>query len=562
MGISLRPRHLARYRDLARLLFKYGRSDLVKRTGLEGALLEEDRLEEGEGSAEAQELAADLERLGPTYIKLGQLLSTRSDLLPAAYMEALSRLQDKVDPFPGAEAERIVESALGVRVSKVFVEFGAEPIAAASLGQVHRAVLRDGRVVAVKVQRPEIRERIDEDLEVLEDIAEFLDEHTDAGRRFGFGDMLDEFRRSLIRELDYLQEAHHLEALSRHMAEFPRIVVPRPLMDLTTTRVLTMEFVRGRKITSLSPLRLMELDGEVLGEQLFQAYLKQILVDGLFHADPHPGNVFLTDTDCIALLDLGMIGRVTPAMQDRLLRLLLAISGGQGEKAAELAVEMGQTLDDYDADRYQREVSQLVAAHRDATLDRIDVGRVVMEITRAAGENGVRLPAELTLLGKTLLNLDQVARTLSPDFNPHDAIQRHSTDILRRRMLRAVEPASLFTNVLELSELLQRLPSRINTVLDRVANNEFEIRVRTIDEAALIDGMQKVANRITMGLILAAMIVGAAMLMRVETGVTLLGYPALAILLFLGAATGGLFLVIDIWLHDRRVRRRFRERSE
>jgi ubiquinone biosynthesis protein len=562
MGISLRASHLGRYRDLARLLLKYGRSDMVKHAGLEEALLVEDRAEHPSQAAEAEELAADLERLGPTYIKLGQLLSTRSDILPAAHLAALARLQDKVDPFPVAQAEQIIEEQLGVRMSKAFVEFDARPIAAASLGQVHRAVLRDGKVVAVKVQRPDIRTQIDADLEVLAEIAAFLDERTDAGRRLGFSDMVDEFRRSLIRELDYIQEANHLEALARNMSEFPRIVVPRPFMDLTTTRVLTMEFVHGRKITALSPLRLLELDGAALGEELFQAYLKQILVDGLFHADPHPGNVFLTDDDSIALIDLGMIGRVTPQMQDKLLRLLLAISNGNGEKAADFAVEMGQTLPDFDAVSYTRGVSQLVAEHRDSTINQIEVGRVVMEITRTAATNGVRLPAELTLLGKTLLNLDQVARTLAPDFNPQDAIQRHATEILRRRVLKAVEPANLFTNVLELTEFIQELPARMNTVLDRIASNEIEVRVHAIDEEALVDGIQKVANRITMGLVLAAMIVGAAMLMNVETEFTILGYPALAILLFLGAAAGGVLLVIDIWLHDRSVRRRVRDRRD
>jgi ubiquinone biosynthesis protein len=560
MSISLRPSNISRYRDLARLFFKYGRSDLVKQAGLEEALLKDDLAEEGKPVPEADELADDLERLGPTYIKLGQLLSTRSDILPPAYMEALTRLQDKVDPVPLAVIERTIHEELGVRLSKAFELFEEEPLAAASLGQVHRAVLRSGIVAAVKVQRPDIRERIRDDLEALAELATFADEHTEAGRRFGFGDMLDEFRRSLFRELDYVQEANNLRTFAANLREFDRIVVPAPIMDYTTTRLLTMEFVSGTKVTSLSPLRLMELDGAALGETLFEAYLKMILVDGIFHADPHPGNVFLTDDGRIALIDLGMIGRVAPEMQEKLLRLLLAIAEGQGEKTAQLTIEIGTVLDDFDKHAFEREISLLVAEHRNATLAQIDVGRVVMEITRVAGENGVRQPPELTLLGKTLLNLDLVARTLAPDFNPNEAIRRHATDIMRRRMLHSMSPANVLSAMLEIGEFMQHLPGRLNSVFDRVAGGRLEFRVHAIDEEVVVDGIQKIANRITMGLIIAAMIVGAALIMRVDSEYTILGYPALAIILFLTAALGGAFLVIEIWLHDRRVRRRVKER--
>lgn len=561
MGISLRPGNLARYRDLALLLYRYGRSDLVRHAGLEDALLAEDLEGEAESTAQAENLAADLERLGPTYIKLGQLLSTRADILPPAYMEALTRLQDDVEPVPIGEIEKVLHDELGVRMSKAFVAFDEQPLAAASLGQVHRAVLRSGIVAAVKVQRPGIRERIVEDLDALAELAEFADGHTEIGRRFGLAAMLDEFRRSLFRELDYLQEATHLQTFAANLREFDRIVVPEPVMDYTTSRVLTMELVTGRKVTSLSPLRLMELDGEALGETLFEAYLKMILVDGIFHADPHPGNVFLTDDERLALIDLGMVGRVAPEMQEKLLRLLLAIADGQGGKTARITVDIGVVLDGFDKESFERQISRLVAEHRNATLEQIDVGRVVLEITRVAGENGVRQPPELTLLGKTLLNLDLVARTLAPRFNPSDAIRRHATDIMRRRMLQAISPGNVFGGMLDVMEFMQELPARLNAVFDRFAAGKLEFTVHAIDEAALVDGIQKIANRITMGLVLAALIVGAALIMRVESTYTILGYPALAVVLFLLAAAGGAFLVIEIWLHDRNVRRRVKDRQ-
>ncbi|HZE12517.1 MAG TPA: AarF/UbiB family protein, partial [Chthoniobacterales bacterium] len=286
MAISLKPQHLNRYRQIAWLFIKYGRSDLVKESGLEGTLAAEQRVTPKE-AAKADELADDLEKLGPTFVKLGQLLSTRVELLPQAYLDALTRLQDKVEAFPFDEVEKIVCSELGVRMSKAFSDFDVTPMAAASLGQVHKARLRDGRQVAVKVQRPGIREAMFEDLDALDEIAEFLDHHTAAGKRYGFCQMLDEFRKSLVRELDYRQEASNLTAIGENLRSFPHLIVPEPIADYSSSRVLTMQYVHGKKITDLSPLVRMEFDGGALAEELFRAYLQQILVDGFFHADPH-----------------------------------------------------------------------------------------------------------------------------------------------------------------------------------------------------------------------------------------------------------------------------------
>ena len=289
--VSLKPERLKRYKDVAMLLVKYGRSDLVKQAGLEESL-ELDEIALQETAPEAEELAHDLEKLGPTFIKLGQLLSTRADLLPAPYLEALSRLQDQIEPFPYEEVDRIVSTELGVRLSKAFAEFEREPLAAASLAQVHRAWMRDGRAVVVKVQRPEIREQIVHDLESLEEMAKFLDAHTEVGKRYEFENMLVGLRRSLLRELDFKLEANNLLALAENMREFERLILPEPIEDFTTSRILTMDYIPGKKITELTPLRLMEIDGPGLARELFRAYLKQILLDGLVHADPHPGNVF------------------------------------------------------------------------------------------------------------------------------------------------------------------------------------------------------------------------------------------------------------------------------
>ncbi|HEY2713955.1 MAG TPA: AarF/ABC1/UbiB kinase family protein [Chthoniobacterales bacterium] len=550
MGISLNPQHLKRYQQIAWIFMKYGRSDLVKTTGLSEALQAEQRVAPEE-IAKANELAGDLEKLGPTFVKLGQLLSTRVELLPQAYLEALARLQDKVEPFSFAEVERIVANQLGVRISKAFATFEDQPMAAASLGQVHRATLRDGRPVAVKVQRPGIREEMVQDLDALEDIADFLDQHTELGRRYEFCHMLEQFRKSLLQELDYRQEAGNLTTLSRDLRKFEHIIIPAPIDQYCTSRVLTMEFVPGKKITDLSPLARMEFDGAALAEELFRAYLEQILVNGFFHADPHPGNVFITADHRIALLDLGMVGRIMPRLQEDLLQLLMAISEGRGDEAANIAIKIGEKKDDFDSKEFTRRISGIVAQQKAATVEQMQVGRLVLAVTQTSAENSIRVPPELTMLGKTLLNLDQVGRALEPEFNPNASIRRNAAEILQQRLVRSLSPGNLFSGVLELKDLLQRLPSRLNKIIDAISNNELKVSVDAIDERTLIVGFQKVANRITVGLILASLIVGAAMLMRVETSFRIWGYPGLAIIFFLVAAGGGIALLINILFYDK-----------
>jgi predicted unusual protein kinase regulating ubiquinone biosynthesis (AarF/ABC1/UbiB family) len=554
MAVSLKPTHLKRYKDIAVLLAKYGRADLAKGIGVEEEI---GRPAAAEGvPPKAEELARDLEKLGPTFIKLGQLLSTRADVLPVAYVEALARLQDDVEPFSFAEVERIVSEELQTRISKAFTEFDPVPIAAASLGQVHRAVLRDGRVVAVKVQRPGIREQIVDDLDAFTEIAQLLDKHLQAGRLYQFEKMVDEFRKSILRELDYEREAQNLVTLSENLAEFDRIVVPSPILDFTTGRVLTMEFVFGQKITSLSPLEKIDIDGARLADELHRAYLKQILIDGFFHADPHPGNVFLTDDHRVALIDLGMVGWISSAMQENLLKMLLAISEGKGEEAAERAAEIGEKLPTFDEPEFRRRVVELVGEYQNARLEQIQVGKVVMEVSRVSADAGMRLPAELTMLGKTLLHLDEIGRTLDPSFDPNASVRKNAAELLQKRMRKSASPANLYASLLEAKDFAQKLPGRVNKVLDILANNQLRLDVDAVDERLLIDGLHKIANRISLGLVLAALIVGAALLMQVPTQFRILGYPGLAILLFLAAAFGGLWLVVSILVRDREPPRR------
>ena len=550
MAISLRPEHLRRYKDMALMLMRYGRADLVRSAGLEEAI--EGTQEVQVSPAKMEELAADVEKMGPTFIKLAQLLSTRADLLPQPYIDALTRLQDKVEPFAFTEVEQIVAAELGVRISKAFSYFESNPIAAASLGQVHRAALRDGREVVVKVQRPGIREEMSKDMDVLGDMAAFLDSHTEAGRKYEFAPLLDEFRKNLLRELDYRLEARNLVIFANNLREFDRIVVPQPIEDFTTSRVLTMDFIRGRKITSLSPLAKIELDGFQLAEHLFQAYLHQILIDGFFHADPHPGNVFLTDDDRIALIDLGMVARVAPRAQENLIQLLLAISEGKGDDTADITIKMGEGKAGFDEKTFRRLVADLVLENQNTQLENLDSGRVVLHIQQIAGECNFRLPPEFTMIAKTLLNLDQVVHTLDPKFDPNFAIRNYADVILQRRLQKSLSAGNLYGTVLELKGFVDKLPGRVNHLVDTLTTNGIRIDADVIDEHSLLASLHKIANRITVGLLLAALIVGAALMMRVETDWRILGYPGIAIIFFLLAAVGALVLVFNILFYDEK----------
>jgi ubiquinone biosynthesis protein len=555
MGLSLKREHLRHYKDLALLLFKYGRRDLVARAGLM-ELLPQEPERDAQAEAAADSLAADVERLGPTFIKLGQLLSTRPDIVPPAYAEALARLQDRCEPLPFGEIETVLAEELGLVASRA-LRVDREPLATASMSQVHRASLEDGREIVLKVQRPGLRERVLSDLEALDDVAAFLRDRTDFGTRYGIDLMFDEFRKSLVRELDFRQEAMHLLTISANLREVPEIILPQPIIGYTTARVLAMEFIPGTKVTELTRLERREIGGEQLVDALFRAYLKQILRDGLFHADPHPGNVFLVG-ERMALIDLGMVARLAPGVRERLLQMLLAVSDNQPDDASKALLAMGECREDADTAGFHRAVADLLGQHHEMSFQPPQAGRAVLMLLKAAGDHRIRLPAELAMIGKTLLNLDQIAHVLAPHFDPSAAIRRHAADITRSQISRELSLSSLFSTAVELKNFVQYLPGRVNRILDRLADNELEVRVDAIDETRLMEGMQKVANRITLGLVLAALIVGAALLMDVPTSFQLFGYPGLAIMLFLAAVAGGAALAVTILANDIRAKRKAR----
>lgn len=550
---------LRSYRDVLRLLAAHAGPDLARRVGLE-------RLVGGARDAQAVEqdaaaLAADLERLGPTYIKLGQLLSTRTDLLPLPYTQALARLQDQVAPFAFAQVAEIIIEELGAPIEELYGSFDVEPLAAASLGQVHRAVLHDGRVVAVKVQRPGVQERIWSELDALTELAQVFERYTEVGRRFLVSEVATTFRRVLLDELDYEREAANLTTIGARLGEFPLLTIPAPIVELTTHRVLTMDFMEGRKITDAVRDGEVPLDGAAVADQLFGAYLDQVVSGGLFHADPHPGNMVATPDGRLALLDLGMVARLSSRLRDLLVRLLLALGDGDGERVATVTIAIGHRLENFEEGKFTRAVADVVARTAATGVGKLDTGAVMMELSKVAAKSALQMPPELALLGKVLLNLDQVVRILDPTFEPAAAVRLHVGELLRARL--RPQPGRLLDAALAARELAEGFPREAHAVFGAMARGEFELKVHAIDEAKLLHGFQKVANRVTMGLVISALLIGAALLARVPTTLQLFGYPALAIVCFLLGALGGVILLISIMVTDRHVnkavrRRRFR----
>ena len=539
-----------RYVALARLVRRHGRSDL-----LAGANLDEFDIDDEAplGDAErAEAFADDLERMGPTFIKLGQLLSTRFDLLPASYTTALERLQDEVDPISFETVREVVEGELGATLKERFRDFDEEPLAAASLGQVHRAVLRNGREVVVKVQRPHVRETVREDMKVLGRLARLADKRTEVGRSFGFGRLLDQFRRSLAGELDYRREARNLVTFGELTAAYDLLLVPQPVEAYTTSKVLTMDYVEGRKVTDIGQLGLIDIDARPIVEQLFSAYLHMILDAGVLHADPHPGNLLLTPDGRLALLDLGMTASVPPRVQHDIIKLLMAISDGDGEETASILASMGHPTDAFNPGAFRDDVAHLVSEAIASGAD-VAVGAVVVDLSRLSGAHGLRPPAEMSMVGKALLNLDRTTSHLDPGFSPTEAIRENASDIFSAGL--TMSPGGIVAAAIESKTFLTQLPQRANRIMDSLADGEFRVKVDAIDEQRLHTVIQRVANRLTLGIIIAATILGAALMMRVPSSWTVLGYPGLAMLFFLFAVCAGVALAIWVITTDRRVAR-------
>ncbi|MGZ5188333.1 MAG: ABC1 kinase family protein, partial [Kaistella sp.] len=455
------PEKFTNYKKFITFVLKYWNSDVFKAAS-DNALNSENTDDSEHDYKNPEELAEDLKNMGPTYVKLGQLLSTRPDLMPEPYLQALESLQDNVEEIPYSEVQKIVEEEIGQRISKAFESFDVQPLASASIGQVHLAVLRSGKKVAVKIQRPGVRKNFIEDLDTLKDLTDVAVKHSKTAKKYAVNDILDELRFILLNELDYVKEAENLVALGENMKEYSKIMVPQPVAGYSTSKILTMDYIDGQKITTISPVSRIETNYKPLVDELVAAYLKQIIFDGFAHADPHPGNVHLTKDNKIALMDLGMVAKFGPDLRENILKLLIGISKFNGEETANVLLKMSDYNKSADLTDFRKEINRLVLDSQHKTAKDMQTGRLLIQMNKIAAEKGIKLPVELNILGKILMNMDQIVAVLTPDYDLQRAIERNVEKMMQQKMLQELKPNNFFAEALEAKKLLEKLPERLN----------------------------------------------------------------------------------------------------
>ncbi len=533
--------------QILRLLLRYRNSGVFS-----GMNLDARAVHDVPPDGNPEQFVTDLESLGPTFVKLGQMLSTRPDMVPVEFATALERMQENVAPIPVERVAAIIEQELGASVSKLFASFDPVPLGCASIAQVHRAELHDGRQVAVKVQKPEVAAQLRSDLEVLRSFALAADHLTQVGRRVRLRDWLNEFAKTLMQELDYQAEAENLQRFGQHLKPFKPLWVPQPVWDYCSHRVLTMELAQGVRVDMIPDVRRTEQPMAPLAAALIRGYVDQIFVHGEIHADPHPGNLRVTPAGRLAIFDLGMVAHMPPRLRERLLKLLFAAVDGRGEEVADEIIGISTRLEFFDEERYLRETGQIIARY--AANSSFSEGRVVLDLVRIATASGLRTPPELSLLGKALLNLETVCRLLSPDLDTRRIVEKQLQHVMRARLKKSLSAANLASEAMEMQQLLRDGPRKMTDILALLAENRLQMKVTGLEESRLMENLQKIANRVSAGIVTAALILAAAMMMKVDTGWHLFGYPAIAFTLMLIGVFLGLGIILSALIFDRRAR--------
>jgi ubiquinone biosynthesis protein len=496
-----------------------------------------------------QRVRRTLEELGATYIKVGQFLSGRADILPPDYIEELSKLLDSALPVPSDEIRETIELELGAPVRALYATFEDTPIASASIGQVHRATLFDGQKVVVKVQRPHIEEEVEADLNFLLRQARFLENRSEMMRDYNIVAIGDELARSLREELDYQVEGRNAERLRNNLRRDPRLRVPEVYWNLTSRRVITLEYLDGIQFNQLDRLREAGYQLSSIAAVAVEAYLKQIFVDGFYHADPHPANLMVVG-DQIALVDFGTAGYLTPGQKEMLGDMFLQIIDEDAGGIARTVVRMGATRGRPSLEAMERDLQRLLVRYWGIALEEIRIGEMLAEIFTTAYRHKVYLPGDLALLARTIITLEGIGRMLDPEFVLVDAVRPFAVRLVRERMSPLVAGRRAIRSLRQAADLAQAFPRRLDDLWDQLEEGEltFGVDVRRLD--LVINKVNSMVNRVAFSVVVAALIVGSALILhggKEQWELPLLGVGIpVAQITFLGAVAAGAWLLISM----------------
>lgn len=493
-----------------------------------------------------------LTELGPVYVKLGQLLSTRPDILPPAYVEALTALQAKVDPVAWQDVEAVIRQELARPLEEVFVRVNPDPVAAGSIGQIHYAVLLDGRAVAVKVQRPGIDAVVEQDILLLKSLADLVAK-TDVGQSYDVVRLAEEFANSLRSELRFTQEARYTETLRQNLTDSrwfdsSRLAIPQVYHELTSDRILVLEWLDGKPlltadITVPATNQRAPLTRPEIANLLLRAFFQQICIDGFFHADPHPGNLFYLTDGRVALLDCGMVGRLDPRTQEVLLELLLALVSLDARRCAELTVKLAPPTEPVNLLRLERDFDRLLRRYYSLSLSDFSFSQLFYEVLQVSRDNRIRIPGNLGLCAKALANLEGVGRGLDPDFNLPAQIRPLMASVFQRQILGDAPLPAILRTVLDLKDLSLRSPRQVEMLLERLTSETLRWNLSLLELDPLRRSVELAANRLSFSIVVGSLIVGAAII-SAQDGISQVAWLSDA--LFAGASLLGLWLLVSI----------------
>ncbi|NNV05942.1 AarF/ABC1/UbiB kinase family protein [Geobacillus sp. C56-T2] len=515
--IGKRMRHIGRYHEIAVALLRHGFGMIVDELGFSSflSLPPRWRAEQGkkEGKTVAERLRLVLEELGPTFIKLGQIASTRPDLLPSPIIRELEKLQDQVPPFPFSEVRQIVETELGDSLEKLFRSFAKMPLAAASLGQVHQAVLPSGQAVVVKVQRPRIAVQMETDLDILQDLAVLAERRLEWAASYRLSEIVDELTKSLRQELDYTVEARHAETFAHLFADDPSLYVPGVFWEYTTKKVLTMEYIDGVKLGEIERLKESGYSLQALAERLAASMLKQMFEHGFFHGDPHPGNVFVLPGGVLAFIDFGLMGRLRPNVKHHLSTLVIALMRQNTDGVLNAIYGLGLVPDEVDEGTLRDDIDELREKYYRVPLSDISLGEAVEDLLSVAFRHGIRIPSDLTLLGKALLTVEGVVEMLDPQFRIIDVAEPFGRKLLKERLRpdRVVETA--WKRIFDYGEWLLRLPDSVKEWTKMMRHGKLRLEITAPDLETLLRKLDQMANRLSFSIVLLSLSIVLAGLM-------------------------------------------------